>query len=362
MATTPPADRCVRVYDVAIIGGGPAGATCATLCAGKGMRVLLLERSSFPREKVCGDCVNPLAFGVVQQLGVDRQILSGPHARLEAVQFVGIDGHTVRVILPLNTHKIALPRSVLDTLLLERARISGADVRQNSTLTSLKRTDALWTLHTEGGNFSCRELVAADGRNSTVARLLGMMPAPVSDHRVGLQAHFKCPENLASDIVMKFTPLGYAGLAPVGLGLANLCLVGKAEHLKRLKKWAADEHGISEAHPWRTITPLQRRPIPPTHERLWLTGDTARVVEPFTGEGIAYAMRSGALCAEALANGDPSQYARSHASLYHGRLWLNDLARLACLRPGLGSLLIRAGTLVPALFEGLTRCVMNGGE
>src|SRR2546422_830313 len=133
-------------YDVAIIGGGPAGATCAAFCASAGLRTLLLERETFPREKVCGDCLNPSAWPVLSRLGVD-------------------------------------------------------------------------------------------GRNSTVARLLGMLPAASKD-RVALQTHFPAPADFVDRVAMRFLPWGYSGLASVGEGMLNLCLVARPKDIGTLKAWA----------------------------------------------------------------------------------------------------------------------------
>jgi flavin-dependent dehydrogenase len=113
--------------------------------------------------------------------------------------------------------------------------------------------------------------------------------------------------------------------------------------------------------PWRTITPLTRAPVPCAHENLLFIGDTARVVEPFTGEGIYYALRSGELAADAVAKiikGKDRQltlleFARDCAGMYRGRLWINRLARAAVLSPRLASFLIQAGRLEP-IFRSLT--------
>jgi flavin-dependent dehydrogenase len=129
-----------------------------------------------------------------------------------------------------------------------------------------------------------------------------------------------------------------------------------------LRRWAEKEFGVSPSHTWRTITPLRRAPLAPAKDRLFLIGDAARVVEPFTGEGIYYALRSGELAAEAIASliktGDAGAAARSftiaHEKLYRGRLWVNRLARAAVLSPQITSLLLRGGLIPSALLKMLT--------
>ncbi|MEO8205646.1 MAG: FAD-dependent monooxygenase, partial [Chthoniobacterales bacterium] len=79
-------------WDVAIVGAGPAGSVCAAFCAKLGLKTLLLDRSSFPRDKVCGDCVNPAAWDVLRRLGWQDRIHSLPSRIPETVEFVSISG------------------------------------------------------------------------------------------------------------------------------------------------------------------------------------------------------------------------------------------------------------------------------
>src|SRR3954470_11274052 len=86
--------------DVAIVGGGPAGSSCAIVCAERGLRTVVLERETFPREKVCGDCLNPACWPVLTRLGVAGAVRQLRHGRLDAVEFIGIGGNRVSVPLP----------------------------------------------------------------------------------------------------------------------------------------------------------------------------------------------------------------------------------------------------------------------
>src|SRR6266550_4343844 len=90
----------MEVVDVAIVGGGPAGSTCAAFCAGAGLRTLILEREKFPREKVCGDCINPACWPVLEKLELAEQIRNSPHGVLDAVAFIAIGGQKLRLDLP----------------------------------------------------------------------------------------------------------------------------------------------------------------------------------------------------------------------------------------------------------------------
>jgi menaquinone-9 beta-reductase len=137
----------------------------------------------------------------------------------------------------------------------------------------------------------------------------------------------------------------------------NLCLVGRPPTISKLRQWAQRHFEIPADQPWRTITPLTRAPVPCIHENLLFIGDAARVVEPFTGEGIYYAIRSGEVAAAAIAKiikGEDRQLAlrelaRASAEMYRGRLWINRLARAAVLSPHIASFLIQAARVQPIL-------------
>jgi geranylgeranyl reductase family protein len=353
----------VEVFDVAIVGSGPAGATCAAFCAIAGMRTLLLERESFPREKVCGDCLNPSSMPVLQRLGVAERVRALPHARLRRVDFIAIGGRAIRVELPASG-EIAVKRSLFDAVLMARAREAGAEVREETTVRALNPPHGpgdRWEIGTPNEAFDADVLVAADGRNSTVARLLGLLPR-IAKERVALQTHLPLPAGFGERVVLQFLPEGYSGHSPVNDHELNLCLVGKPATMPALRAWAEATFGVPADHAWRTITPLRRAPLSPAHRRLFLIGDAARVVEPFTGEGIYYALRSGELAAttiDALSRGGHGAaaahvYAQEHEKLYRGRLWINRVARAAVLSPRVTSALLNLGLLPPALWRSLT--------
>ena len=357
----------MEIFDVAIVGGGPAGSSCAAFCARGGLRTLVLERERFPREKVCGDCLNPSCWPVLQRLSLAQRVRDLPHSKLDSVEFIAIGGRNVIVDLPTGDDcELSVKRSLFDALLLKHARELGAHVREETTVTALAH-DENWKIETAGGeNFSARILIGADGRNSTVARLCNLLPRPARE-RVALQAHIALPQNFGRRVVLQFLPEGYSGQAPVNETELNLCLVGTPPTISRLRKWAEGHFEITANQSWRTITPLTRSPVPCAHENVLFIGDAARVVEPFTGEGIYYAMQSGELAAIAISKimrGEDQQatlreFAGACAEMYRGRLWINRLARMAVLWPRAGSLFVRAAQIQPAIMSLFTRKIVS---
>ena len=360
----------MEIFDVAIIGGGPAGSSCAAFCAMAGLETVVLERARFPREKVCGDCLNPSCWPVLDRLGLAQRVWGLPHFKLTSVEFIAINGRKVSVDLPTgNDCELSIKRSLFDDLLLKRACELGAHVHEGTTVTTLVH-DQDWKIETATReSFGARILIGADGRNSTVARLRNLLPRP-SRERVALQAHVPLPLNFGERVVLQFLREGYCGQAPVNEDELTLCLVGKPSIISRLRQWAQRHFEIPANQRWRTITPLTRSPVPCAHEKLLFIGDAARVVEPFTGEGIYYALRSGELAAHTIAkiiSGKDRrlalrEFTRACAEMYRGRLWINRLARAAVLSPRAGSAFVRAGRIQPAILRLLTRKIVSSGN
>lgn len=372
--------------DVLIVGGGPAGAACATVCARVGLRTVVVERAIFPRDKVCGDCLNPACWPVFARLGVADAVRALPHTLLRAVEFVGLRGKAVRLPLPDDPARgeIAVKRRDLDALLLDHAAAAGVTVRQGWALQALETGDAgdrVATVTDATGQgrapetFAARFVVAADGRNSVTARLAARSLRPAGGNgrdpqgRIGLQAHIPCPSGFEPKVQMRWFADGYGGLCPVGGGELNISLAAPPRALERLKRWAHAEFSLSEGQPWRTIAPLDRAPAPAAAGgNVYLVGDAARVVEPFTGEGIYYALRSGELAAASIVRAargesDPAvaaqEYSQAHAAMYRGRLWVNRLARAAGRHPRVASWALGALRWRPGLLRYLTAKVVG---
>src|ERR1700724_3449085 len=180
----------MEIVDVAIVGGGPAGSTCAAFCAAGGLRTVLIEREKFPREKVCGDCINPACLPIFQRLGIATDLPKWPHAVVDAVDFITIGGRKLRANLPTNANRmITIKRSILDDRLLNRAREAGTKIHTEATVVALRKArERDWKIDMVRETFRARVLVGADGRNSTQARLCNFLPRPERE-TLALQAH-----------------------------------------------------------------------------------------------------------------------------------------------------------------------------
>src|SRR5437773_2480990 len=153
----------METFDVAIVGAGPAGSVCAAFCADAGLQTVLFEREKFPREKVCGDCLNPSAWPVLQRLGIAERVRQLPHAILNTVEFIAIGGRKVAVDLPSGEEgEIAVKRSLFDALLLSRARELGVQIYEETAVTALtgETNGSDWKIQSDRGPvFTARTLV-----------------------------------------------------------------------------------------------------------------------------------------------------------------------------------------------------------
>ncbi|MBV9491717.1 MAG: FAD-dependent monooxygenase [Verrucomicrobia bacterium] len=346
-------------FDVIVVGAGPAGATAAALTAAAGLRTLIIERTRFPRDKVCGDCVNPDCWEIFAEIGITDRMAKLPAAALRWVDFVAISSHRIRFALPLRPRpETGLSRRVLDATLLERATELGAEVWFDEPVVAV---EPAWSVSTRSRRAAGRFLVAADGRNSTVARLLRDFPK-VWPERIAWQTHFAAVST--PHVTLELHPRGYLGLATVDQGRMNLCLVSRARDAAAFRRAASARFQLPENHRWSSIAPLSRPPIRSSRPRLLYAGDAGRVVEPFTGEGILYALRTGSLAArailQAVRTGSQAEtwYARHQDRLYQGRLWVNHLARQAVLHPQFASIALEALRFWPGPLRYLTKKVV----
>jgi menaquinone-9 beta-reductase len=351
-------------FDVLVVGAGPAGATAAALTARAGLSTLVIERTQFPREKVCGDCLNPGAWKILDYLGVSESIDQLPSARLRWVEFLDLAGRSIRFDLPdVVRGERGIRRKLFDDALINHAISNGAEVKFGNPVLKIQNGSG-WQVSTSDQTINAKFLVAADGRNSTVARLLGEFPKTHSD-RVGLQTHFW--DDAEPHVVLQLCQFGYLGLATIGEGLTNVCLVCRPEHAEEFRHQATERFGLNSGHRWQSITPLTRAVIQTHRPNLMYIGDAARVVEPLTGEGILYALQSGTLAAKAIStaiinSSDPAQiYVRQHRKVYRHRLWVNQLARLAVLHPRIADKFLQILKLNPAPLKYLTSKVVAGG-
>ena len=358
-------------FDVVVIGAGPAGSTCSALLAQRGMSVLLVDKASFPRDKICGDCINPKCWEIFDLLGVSDEIrLNGE--LVNDIKIADVSGEIISIPIVARLNEpgrpfVAMKRSVLDTVLLKRAIQNGVIFMESTSLESLHRTNrgfSAWNVgmrSSEGKNIvvTGRHLVAADGRNSRVASLLlgADLKAEISSisRRIGVQFMINRPSQIGSSVVMFFFEGGYGGIVAVNNEEANIAMAVTPE-LSRLvtddfqefvaKTLGNNQHTRSFASKVEALGKISTSfPITPGPKRIdspgmIYLGDAKQTVEPFTGEGVFYAMQDGVRGAEEISRSFGfSQSAERLGS--RSRFRVNSVFSTLLQRPGLSQPLLR---------------------
>ncbi len=284
--------------DLVIIGGGPAGTAAAIMAARQRADVLLLERGRYPRHKVCGEFVSPEALDLLASLLPDPALLRDAPRIARARLF--LDGTACEGAVSPPAASIA--RSALDAALWHAAESSGAECRQQVTVTAIRRRPGQFEIISPGGEFSARTVIDASGRWSH----LHQTPVPKRGW-LGLKAHFvSCASPDCTDLY--FFPGGYCGVQPVGDNRVNVCAMVRPDIATRLEEVFARHPRLAEAsRGWRQVTdtvatsPLVFRAAMPEDAGVLRAGDAAKFIDPFAGDGISLALHSGALAAQASA-------------------------------------------------------------
>jgi menaquinone-9 beta-reductase len=368
----------VRGHDVVVVGAGPGGSATAHFLAQRGVRVLLLDRADFPRDKTCGDGLTPRALRVLLEMGILDQV-AGRGCAVDGYTVVAPSGRrTAASIDPIERDGVrwpgalVIPRFELDELILRRAVASGAEFEPRVPVIRVEPTDRGVRVHTNSGAwFEARYAVIATGAATSVlmrSRILPRQPRAM----LAARAYFS---DLQADIARQFelrfsdVPMpGYGWVFPIGERAAN---IGVGFLPRRRSSTAAQAiQRFTSGRQMRTLLegarqqgPLKGYPIrvdflrsPVIAPNTLLVGEAAGLVNPLTGEGIDYALESGQIAAEHLVAGArPDDYERELRARfgpifsfservrdwYCHPLLLNALVPLANARPELRQLLAR---------------------
>jgi geranylgeranyl reductase family protein len=295
-------------YDVIIVGGGPAGGTAAYFLGRAGRRVLVLEKELLPRYKACGGGISvhileqfPISFETV----IESKVKAISYALGNEIVTIPLSDQSVRMVM----------RDEFDAYLLKHA---AAEIRQGVAVRAVEeRADGVIVETAEGERIEGSYVIAADGASSVVARSVGLRRKKVMAGAIEVEAV------VPADVFARFAdkPIfifgevatGYLWIFPksnhlsIGIG----ALHPKPGALQATLERVMTRYGIpikgqpQKGHP----IPIYNRREPISTHRTLLVGDAAGLVDPFSGEGIRFAIKSGRLAAEAILSGHPEHYA-----------------------------------------------------
>lgn len=320
-----------RTCDVLVVGGGPAGATMGWALATRGVRVAVLERTQFPREKVCGDFVEPPGLKLLEEMGCLPALKASPRLPITHTAMYLASECAYRGPIPyyggspdLPAHGYIVPRDELDTELLSAAKRAGAMVFEDTAATAIERRQEGITIAARQGDrsvtFRSKLVVGADGAHSIVAKHAGLLREDPRYVAVSQRAYLDGVSADTGEAVIYFDRdlfPGYGWMFPMPDGRANAGVGVLAEARSR---WGLTVPGIFQAfleklraaHPGCAKARLASKPLGgivrtyggagPNHfDGGVLIGDAGCFVDPMTGEGITPAMESALLAAPVVA-------------------------------------------------------------
>jgi geranylgeranyl reductase family protein len=388
--------------DVIVVGAGPGGATAAYHLAQAGVDVLALEKSQFPREKVCGDGLTPRAVKQLVAMGIDTSPDNG-WVRNHGLRILG-GGMRLEMPWPdlqsFPSYGLVRPRQDFDEVLARAAQKAGAQLHENTTVTEPvrnERTGRVEGVRTKDGKtYRAPLVVVADGNSSRFSLALGIRKRDDRPMGVAYRRYFRSPRH-DDDWLESWLELwdgepgkgrllpGYGwvfgvgdGTSNVGLGILNTSdAFGKTDYRAMLDRWLAhvpEEWGFVEDNatgPTRgAALPMGFNRKPHYADGVLLVGDAGGMVNPMNGEGIAYAMESGRLAAEvvaqALAEPVPARrervlagYPKALDAEYGGYYTVGRLFVKAIGHPSVMKLCTRHGLPHPTLMKFCLKLLAN---
>jgi menaquinone-9 beta-reductase len=370
-------------FDVVIVGAGPAGSACAIGLAESGLRVALIDKASFPRDKTCGDALN---IDVVNQLAFMGGTLAAAFANISTktatcgIKVFSASGDAFAI--PLYHNKVkscgyVMKRFDFDNFLYQYAKAQrGITCFENCAVKDIASTSNSVSIITGAMQLHAKMVVGADGAHSIVAKKLAGQKVDMRHNSAGLRQYYQGvtgfhDDNLIELHFLKETAPGYfwifplpGGMANIGIGMNSAEVARKKLNLRQLLQTIITtnpqmKERFRNATPLETVKgyglPLGGKKRPLSGDHFLLTGDAAALIDPLSGEGIGNAVRSGRIAAQHIiscfaAGNFSASFNKGYDKIIYEKMWhefrVSRLLMKVARRRWLTSLIIRKANTV----------------
>lgn len=352
-------------YDVAVIGGGLAGLSAAIELSLRGAKVVLFEKKDYPRHKVCGEYVSNEVLPILSRFGCDPFKIGG--TRIRKFTLSAPSGKTVSSELPLGA--FGLSRYQLDQMLWQRAVELGVDVHTKHQVREIGFHNGMAEIKAQKDSYYAQFVVGAFGKTSNLS-----VTSSQKTHGkyIGVKRHVQLafPND---EVALHNFDGGYCGVSKVEDNRVNICYLAPAKAVRDVGGVDNFEQRIMSRNPHlksvlEEAIPLFERPLAisnfafgaekPVVDHVFMAGDSAGMISPLCGNGMAMAITSGYQLAEILDNALSGRLSRGEAERAYTRQWQKQFSsrmwwgnRLQSLfgKPGVANFALSVLSAVPAI-------------
>lgn len=333
--------RLVKNHDVIIVGGGLAGLTAAVALSGFGHCVLLFEINPYPHHKVCGEYVSNEVKPYMEGLGVD--MMAAGAAAITEFEISTVNGDKVATTLPLGG--MGISRFLFDELLYTKAKAQGVTF-SFTKVTDISYASGAFTVTSDGEAYRAKIVLGAYGKRSTLDKTLKRSFSFKKQDWLAVKAHYEYPDFPEQLVALHNFEGGYGGLSKTETGAVNFCYLAHYDSFKKYNDIDAFNRQVVAQNPHLreffdasqlifdkplAIAQISFDKKEPVVNHILMCGDTAGLIHPLCGNGMAMAIHSAKLASETVQAflGKPDfdrhqmekEYAEKWNTVFKNRLW-----------------------------------------
>ena len=334
------------MYDAIIVGGGPAGSAAALYAKHYGLKTIVLDKSNFPRDKICGDALSGKCIRIMRELDLLKEIENLDGADINRITFGSPSYKQFDLDLKKSNKKgYVIPRLIFDNYLFQKIK-TVSDTKENFTVRNILyehgKINGIVGKNKNGKDEKIKApvVIGADGTNSIVARKLGLYEMDIEHTSIAIRCYYSGVKGLSDQIELHYIKEvnpGYFWLFPIGEGKANIGIGLSKNYAKRDNRTLQQIlNQVTNSGPFKSrfenAIQLEKPkgwnlPCGSIHRRnhgdgFMLIGDSAGIIDPFTGEGIGNAMVSGKYAMKVLSESKrKNNFTKKSFSEYDKLLW-----------------------------------------